>query len=79
MKQYDKVWVPARKEDPASDCWQIGTPMPQHGPVIVLTIEEAKEMWNRAVELFYGQDVPSIDTETNEDFKTYLQSKGITI
>lgn len=71
MKQYDKIWVPARKEDPASDCWQIGTPMPQHGPVIVLIIEELIAVF--AAGKRYGED------PNNPGLTNYLKSKGITI
>lgn len=82
MKQYDKIWVPARKEDPASDCWQIGTPMPQHGPVIVLTIEELRELWDECRDETWQDARPTTKYEKPDrlpGFEGYMQSKGIKI
>lgn len=77
MKKYDKIWVPEKRQGMAFRDLEGDMPSILSGPVIVLTIEEAKEMWVRAVELFYGMDVPNIYETTSEDFKTYLKSKGI--
>lgn len=69
MKQYDKIGIPP--VEPA-----IRTPwVAAHGPFIVLTRDEAFDLWMAALD-YCDSDIPP---KSKKDFKTYLQSKGINI
>jgi len=81
MNKYDKIFVP----DPECPAYIIpikdkdGTPLMEHeGPVIVLSIEEALEMWNagrrRASDELGAENLSKV---TAPDFYTYLASKNI--
>lgn len=87
MKQYDKIYVPHPTGD--YEVFEIGFEDPERGRlineenVIVLTIEEAIEMWSAAerrdrwffeMEEFEKQNLPE-----PPDFRTYLKSKSIEI
>lgn len=67
MKQYDKIGVPYMPEalpHPAFNTIK--------GPVIVLTLEELKEVWERGA--WWMRPLPG---KNPVDFETYLKSKGI--
>jgi hypothetical protein len=76
MKQYDKIWVPEKKQGFAMRDKEGDTPCILSGPVIVLTIEELSELWNagyRAARADLGMEtkLPALG------FEAYSQSKGI--
>lgn len=85
MKQYDQIWVPDENGDyklhefyEDRHEW-----VDSHEPlvsrksnVIVLTIQEAEELWNAGhkrgwAEAFHGEEAAKIN------FQSYIQSKGI--
>lgn len=63
MKQYD--FIRAWKNDASYDI---------DGPVILLTIEELRELWDTA--LGWGPEVKDFNDKSHT-FTTYLTSKGI--
>jgi hypothetical protein len=78
MKQYDKIYVPCDENDSALfAAWgeeaadYVGA-IQEKENVIVLTIEELREVWKAAQD--YQRQAPDFFT-----FSKYLQSKGITI
>jgi hypothetical protein len=82
MKQYDKIWVPEKKQgmafrDAYGDTLSIVT-----GPVIVLTIEELRGVWEAAWNEGYNDSSISegrTNIEPLPDFTAYLKSQGITL
>ena len=77
MKLYDKIGVPPTESIP-------GIPwIAAHGPFIVLSIEEAKELWNTAMERrdrdTYAMNIGKDDYNTAPTFEEYLKEFGITI
>lgn len=85
MTRYDKIYV-IDKEcpsyiDPIRD--GDGNALMEHeGPVIVLTVEELRDIWDAGFDqgdesalMMEGR----VNTSIAPDFRTYLQSKGINI
>lgn len=71
MKLYEKIGIPGPS-------W--ATPwVASHGPFIVLTVEEAKELWDAAAD--HGAECQRKIKEhvRSANFTTYLTSKGINI
>ena len=68
MKQYDKLYLPDK------DCPQNAlTPSTLVENVIVMTIEELREVWNN------GYEVGFKDENATRSFLKYTQNKGINI
>lgn len=65
MKRYERIYISDDEEELFQEIF---------GPVIVLSLEELREMWDHCA-------VCQVDKETDHvntfNFKTYLQSKGI--
>lgn len=79
MKLYEKIYLPERQEGARAFRDNQGdVPVVMHGPVIVLTIEELREVWDKAELGGFkeGKWSSSLDATS---FTTYLQSKGITL
>lgn len=82
MKQYDKIWVPVPHSEAVNDCEArtIGVKYykPEKG-VLCITLEELKEVCIAMVKEWVEEtsDGSSIEEETANDLKKYLQSKGI--
>lgn len=82
MKQYEKVFVPDKddcflvKEVGDDDEDALGWFSPKEN-VIVLTIEELRELWNAAQDRSCALQIG--DPDNTKIFETYLQSKGIQI
>jgi hypothetical protein len=78
MKQYGKVIGEVFCDDDEVQGGYIRTE--PHSNVIVVTLQELQELWNSGVH--HGEEVQKKDVWDkihSPDFKTYLQSKGITI
>lgn len=85
MKHYDKIWIPVDRmpkywEETAEGFVHKGNTvfMEKKESVIVLTVEELREMWNAGCRRGWEETRPT-DEEEASDFETYLQSKGVTI
>jgi hypothetical protein len=78
MKQYDKIYVPHPTGD--YEVCEIGFEDPERGRfvneenVIVLTMEELKEIWMAG----FNRADPE-NTDPAPTFQSYLKAKGITI
>lgn len=75
MKLYDKIWIPVKTQGLAFRDKEGDTPSILAGPVIVLSIEELKELWSAGAQHGYESDFGG----TAPDLTAYLQSKGISI
>jgi len=83
MKQYDKIWLPCDRQDTHGvvrngDVFLEGCVKPEAN-LLVLTIKEAEEIFTSG----FNRGVEAKTKRSGElkcpTFKTYLQSKGITI
>ena len=72
MKQYNKIWVPEKKQGMAFRDAEGDTPSIITGPMICMTIDEFKLAWRAGM----AHGVRPYDTESWDD---YLTSKGIKI
>ena len=83
MNLYDKIWIPEKTQGMAFRDKEGDTPSIVSGPVIVLSIEEALDIWKagmkRATEIAKMAIREEEGNPDAPDFKTYLQSKGISI
>lgn len=79
MRQYERVFLESKSlSEYARRFMKSELGLTCEGPRIVLSVEELREVWNRAImELLASQceEGPVI----NPDFETYLQSKGIKV
>jgi hypothetical protein len=81
MKQYEKIFVPDIEN---GDYWaqdeqdesKPGYWLAPKENVIVLTVEELREVWQNGVFFGNGEGGNADQTDT-KNFKTFLQSKGI--
>lgn len=76
MKQYDKIWVPEKKQGFAMRDAEGDTPSLLVGPVIVLTVEELKKVWDNGAN--WGTRCSGV-VNPYPDFPAYLQSKEIKV
>lgn len=76
MKQYDKIWIPEKKQRLAFRDSEGDTPSILAGPVIVLTIEEAKELFRAGMSFERDKDNSFV---TALGFDNYMKTKGLTI
>ena len=76
MTKYDKIWVPEKKQGMAFRDANGDTPCILGGPMVVVTIEELRQLWDHCA-------MCQVDKETDYantiNFNAYLQSKGITL
>lgn len=86
MKLYDKAYTeaPSKKEtDYYMDKMGDNFPLKEHTDVIMLSIEELKEMWFKAQN--FGRDISNYHSSVSPshngyvDFQSFMQSKGLTI
>lgn len=81
MKRYDIILVdmPTSSVEPADARLKSGSPLRViDGPIVCMTIEEAKELWDKATE--NGRNsMRTFLSNKSIDFKTYLKSKGVEI
>lgn len=80
MKQYDKIYIPINPgEHVAKTPWileggHIKTDVQEYSSVIVLTIEELREVWQA------GERAKHFEANPNAkyiDFNSYMERKGI--
>jgi len=83
MKQYYKIWVYDNCGTAVVENKDYSIAVSEKENVIVLTIEELKEIWEKGYEA--GKDDLLTDQGTPRfgvmvpDFETYLESKGISL
>lgn len=74
MKQYDKIWIPEKAPNILGDMEDATSLL--RGPVIVLTIEELREVWKGAVSWLSGLE---FGNHSLPNFEQFIESKGINI
>jgi hypothetical protein len=76
MKQYEKILAPCSESEATHRV--DGTLYRQEIYKIVLSAEELREVWQNGVFFGNGEGGNADQTDT-KNFKTFLQSKGITL
>lgn len=91
MEQHEKIWVPEKRKKPGDlivglfiyeDAGlEVHEQVCEKENVIVLTLEEFREVWDAAEAYFadvcYEFDHPGEGKATAPDLNAYLQSKGL--
>ena len=78
MKQYNNVYVPVYGKD-ATHYLSDHTPLAESGQVIVLTIEEAFDLWSAGQKRGWAEALHGEEDSGEPNFEPYLKSKGINI
>lgn len=87
MKQYEKIYLPERQEGARAFRDNQGdVPVVMHGSVIVLSIEELREIWDKGyvcgceeveAKKIVGDSTLGIFPTTAQNFHQFIESKGI--